>query len=75
MTNTECCPLLKCTMDHCVQLVGYNTTASTPYYMVRNSWATDWGVYVLYLPFILTNPLFSLSHVIYIPIVLIVVMQ
>jgi cathepsin F len=44
LTNTQCCPFLKCTMDHCVQLVGYNSTASTPYWIVRNSWNTDWGV-------------------------------
>jgi len=44
MTNLECCPMLKCSLDHCVQLVGYNTTASTPYWIVRNSWNTDWGV-------------------------------
>jgi len=31
-------------LDHCVQLVGYNTTSSTPYWIVRNSWGTDWGV-------------------------------
>jgi len=31
-------------LDHCVQLVGYNNTGATPYYMVRNSWDTDWGV-------------------------------
>lgn len=24
-------------LNHCVQLVGYNTTASTPYWIVRNS--------------------------------------
>lgn len=30
-------------LDHCVQLVGYDTTASTPYWKVRNSWASDWG--------------------------------
>jgi len=44
MSNRDCCPLLKCQMDHCVQLVGYNTTASTPYWIVRNSWNTNWGV-------------------------------
>jgi len=29
--------------DHCVQLVGYDTTAQTPYWKVRNSWAASWG--------------------------------
>jgi C1A family cysteine protease len=31
-------------VDHCIQLVGYNDAASTPYWIVRNSWGTDWGV-------------------------------
>jgi len=44
LSNFDCCPLLKCQLDHCVQLVGYNSTASTPYWMVRNSWNTDWGI-------------------------------
>jgi len=31
-------------LDHCVQLVGYSTTdGSTPYWIVRNSWNTNWG--------------------------------
>lgn len=30
-------------IDHCVQAVGYDDTASTPYWLVRNSWAADWG--------------------------------
>jgi cathepsin F len=30
-------------IDHCVQLVGYDMTASTPFWSVRNSWGTDWG--------------------------------
>jgi C1A family cysteine protease len=30
-------------VDHCVQAVGYNSDASTPYWLVRNSWGTDWG--------------------------------
>jgi len=30
-------------LDHCVQITGYNTGASTPYWVVRNSWGTNWG--------------------------------
>jgi len=30
-------------LDHCVQLVGYDMTASTPFWSVRNSWGADWG--------------------------------
>jgi len=30
-------------LDHCVQGVGYDLTASTPYWVLRNSWGTDWG--------------------------------
>jgi len=30
-------------LDHCVQLVGYDMTVSTPYWLVRNSWGADWG--------------------------------
>jgi len=39
----------KCTggyydLDHCVQLVGYDTTGSKSYWKVRNSWGTTgWG--------------------------------
>lgn len=31
-------------LDHCVQLVGYDMTGDTPYWIVRNSWNTDWGM-------------------------------
>mmetsp|Transcript_19971 Transcript_19971/g.18148 ORF Transcript_19971/g.18148 Transcript_19971/m.18148 type:complete len:376 (+) Transcript_19971:28-1155(+) len=31
-------------LDHCVQLVGYNADATSPYWIVRNSWATNWGI-------------------------------
>lgn len=30
-------------LDHCVQLVGFDQTGSTPYWILRNSWNTDWG--------------------------------
>jgi cathepsin F len=30
-------------LDHCVQLVGYDMTQATPFWIVRNSWGTDWG--------------------------------
>jgi len=42
MTWTECAWVN--VLDHCVQLVGYNSTAPTPYWIVRNSWNTDWGI-------------------------------
>jgi len=32
-------------LDHCVQLVGYNSAdSSNNYWVVRNSWNTDWGI-------------------------------
>jgi len=31
--------------NHAVVMVGYNTTGSTPYWIVRNSWGPDWGDY------------------------------
>jgi len=41
MTPTQCGKSL----DHCVQIVGYDTTSSTtPYWNVRNSWGASWGM-------------------------------
>lgn len=31
-------------LDHCVQAVGLNTEGDKNYWIVRNSWNTDWGV-------------------------------
>lgn len=37
------CPHKTSALDHCVQLVGYDRSASTPYWKVRNSWGKSWG--------------------------------
>jgi len=31
-------------LDHCVQLTGWGVSGSTEYWIVRNSWNTDWGI-------------------------------
>merc|ERR1711964_295006 len=43
MSEAACGGYAASDLDHCVQLVGYNTTSSTPYWIVRNSWSTTWG--------------------------------
>jgi C1A family cysteine protease len=40
---TDACSGSYNSLDHCVQLVGYDAAASTPYWKVRNSWGTSWG--------------------------------
>lgn len=37
---TGCCDS---DIDHAVLLVGYNLSAPTPYYLIKNSWAESWG--------------------------------
>jgi len=31
------------TLNHAVNIVGYNTTTTPDYWIVRNSWGTTWG--------------------------------
>jgi len=47
LTEAACGGMAANNIDHCVQLTGYNAApvdGSAPYWIVRNSWATDWGV-------------------------------
>lgn len=30
--------------DHCMQLVGYDKSGDVPYWIVRNTWDSDWGI-------------------------------
>merc|ERR1711912_143733 len=41
--GAACGPMGAMYQDHCVMAVGFNSTAATPYWIVRNSWATTWG--------------------------------
>jgi C1A family cysteine protease len=43
LTQAACGGYASFNMDHAVQLVGYNAAATSPYWIVRNSWATNWG--------------------------------
>jgi cathepsin F len=42
MGEWECCWV--CELDHCVQAVGYKVDTDSPYWILRNSWGTDWGM-------------------------------
>merc|ERR1712060_871597 len=43
LTSAACGPMGAEYQDHCVMAVGFNSSAPTPYWIVRNSWATTWG--------------------------------
>ena len=43
MTSKACGPMGAMYQDHCVMATGFNVTAPTPYWIVRNSWASTWG--------------------------------
>jgi C1A family cysteine protease len=43
MTSAACGPMGADYQDHCVMAVGFNRTAPTPYWIVRNSWSSTWG--------------------------------
>jgi C1A family cysteine protease len=44
MTASTCGSSAFESSTHGAQLVGYNTQVTPPYWIVRNSFATDWGV-------------------------------
>jgi len=31
-------------LDHAVQIIGYDTSSASPYWIVRNSWGAGWGL-------------------------------
>ena len=43
LTSQACGPMAADAQDHCVMATGFNVTAPTPYWIVRNSWASTWG--------------------------------
>merc|ERR1712178_17091 len=43
MTSKACGPMGADYQDHCVMATGFNATAPTPYWIVRNSWSSTWG--------------------------------
>jgi len=43
MTSQACGPMGAAYQDHCVMATGFNVTAPTPYWIVRNSWSSTWG--------------------------------
>jgi C1A family cysteine protease len=43
MSSSQCGSMAADEQDHCVMATGFNLTAPTPYWIVRNSWSSTWG--------------------------------
>merc|ERR1711879_780624 len=43
MSSAACGPMGADYQDHCVMATGFNASAPTPYWIVRNSWASTFG--------------------------------
>ena len=43
MLKASACSANYLDLDHCVQVVGFDSTGPEPYWIVRNSWSTAWG--------------------------------
>jgi cathepsin F len=41
--NPRTCKSSQSGLDHAVTIVGYGTSQGTPYWKIKNSWASDWG--------------------------------
>merc|ERR1712226_372676 len=44
MTSAACGSMASFEQDYCVMATGFNTTAATPYWIVRNSWSNTCGL-------------------------------
>merc|ERR1712019_10293 len=43
MTSSQCGSMAADEQYHCVMATGFNSSAPTPYWIVRNSWSSMWG--------------------------------
>ena len=41
--TSDSCSSDPSSLDHAIQIVGYDASGTTPYWIVRNSWAESWG--------------------------------